>query len=53
MNGSEANLKITTPADMPIAEGIARNINPENAKAQAKVRMHEVLAQAVSQMGRG
>ncbi len=53
VNGSEANLKITTPADMPIAEGIARTINPENAKAQAKARMHEVLAQAVSQMGRG
>ncbi len=53
VNGSEANLKITTPADMPIAEGIARSINPENAKAQAKARMHEVLAQAVSEMGRG
>ncbi len=53
VNGSEANLKITTPADMPIAEGIARNINPENAKAQAKARMHEVFAQAVSEMGRG
>ncbi len=52
VNGSEENLKITTPSDMPIAEGIARGINPEGAKAQAKARMHEVLAHAVSEMGR-
>ncbi len=52
VNGSEENLKITTPSDMPTAEGIARGINPEGAKAQAKARMHEVLAHAVSEMGR-
>ena len=48
--GSETNLKITTQADMPIAENIARSLDPEHAKQEAKVRMHAVFAEAFSQM---
>ena len=50
VNGSETNLKITTPSDMPIAEGIARSLDPEHAKEEAKARMHAVFAEAFSQM---
>ena len=32
--GSETNLKITTQADMPIAENIARSLDPEHAKQE-------------------
>ena len=48
--GSETNLKITTQADMPIAENIARSLDPEHAKQEAKARMHAVFAEAFSQM---
>lgn len=50
VDGSETNLKITTPSDMPIAEGIARSLDPEHAKEEAKARMHAVFAEAFSQM---
>ena len=48
--GSETNLKITTQADMPIAENIASSLDPEHAKQEAKARMHAVFAEAFSQM---
>ena len=48
--GSETNLKITTQADMPIAENIAHSLDPEHAKQEAKARMHAVFAEAFSQM---
>ena len=50
VDGSETNLKITTPSDMPIAEGIARSLDPEHAKEEATARMHAVFAEAFSQM---
>ena len=50
VEGSETNLKITTPSDMPIAEGIANSLDPEHVKEAAKARMHEVFAEAFSQM---
>ncbi|KAA8818373.1 IspD/TarI family cytidylyltransferase [Bifidobacterium vespertilionis] len=46
--GSETNLKITTLADLPIAERIAQDI----AKASAKARMHAMLAEAAGQLRR-
>lgn len=52
VDGSETNLKITTHADMPVAEGIARGLDPEHAKEEAKARMHAVFAEAFSQMYR-
>ena len=52
VDGSETNLKITTPSDMSIAEGIARSLDPEHAKQEAKARMHAVFAEAFSQMHR-
>ncbi len=44
VDGSETNLKITTPSDMPIAEGIARS-RPQHAKEEAKARMYAVFAE--------
>lgn len=35
---------------MPIAENIARSLDPEHAKQEAKARMHAVFAEAFSQM---
>lgn len=47
--GSETNLKVTTLADLPIAERIAQDA----AKTRAKERMHAVLAEAAGRMRSG
>lgn len=49
VEGSETNLKITTQADMPIAEGIAGD---DTAKQEAKARMRAVFAEAAAEMHR-
>ncbi|NMN00200.1 2-C-methyl-D-erythritol 4-phosphate cytidylyltransferase [Bifidobacterium sp. DSM 109958] len=46
--GSETNLKVTTLADIPIAERIAQDL----AKERARARMHEVLSGAAARMRR-
>lgn len=60
VEGSETNLKITTQADMPIAEGIAAKLTgrpaaiagDDTAKQEAKARMRAVLAEAAAEMHR-
>lgn len=48
VDGSETNLKVTTLADIPVAERIAQDL----AKSRAKERMHAMLADAASRMHR-
>ena len=61
--GSESNLKITTLADMPLADRIAASridaaagtptaapTSPDAAKEEARARMHAILAQAATQL---
>ncbi|MBW3088933.1 2-C-methyl-D-erythritol 4-phosphate cytidylyltransferase [Bifidobacterium sp. 82T24] len=50
--GSETNLKITTLADIPIAENIAESIRGPRTREEAKERMHAVFAEAFKQMHR-
>lgn len=50
--GSETNLKITTLADIPIAENIAESIRGPRTREEAKERMHAVFAEAFNQMRR-
>lgn len=60
VEGSETNLKITTQADMPIAEGIAAKLTgrpaaiagDDTAKQEAKARMRAVFAEAAAEMHR-
>ena len=50
--GAETNLKITTLADIPIAENIAESIRGPRTREEAKERMHAVFAEAFNQMRR-
>ncbi|PJM73346.1 2-C-methyl-D-erythritol 4-phosphate cytidylyltransferase [Bifidobacterium primatium] len=50
--GTETNLKITTLADIPVAENIAETISGPRTREEAKVRMHAVFADAFKQMRR-
>mgnify|MGYP002225311158 FL=1 len=50
VDGSETNLKITTPSDMPIAEGIARSLDPEHAKGGSQGAHARRVRRSVLQM---
>lgn len=53
VSGSESNLKITTLADIPIAERIAADLGYEdNSKEAVRARMHAMLNMASAQMHR-
>nr|WP_301895183.1 IspD/TarI family cytidylyltransferase [Bifidobacterium angulatum] len=46
--GSDTNLKVTTMADLPIAERIAANATHQLTKEEARARMHAILREAVA-----
>ena len=46
--GSDTNLKVTTMADLPIAERIAANATHRLTKEEARARMHAILREAVA-----
>lgn len=48
VQGSESNLKVTTQADMPIAERIADAIQRERAKNSARERVHAMFSEAMN-----
>ncbi|KFI97314.1 IspD/TarI family cytidylyltransferase [Bifidobacterium stellenboschense] len=50
--GSETNLKITTLADIPVAERIAADLTHHMTREEAKARMHAMFAGAAAQMHR-
>ncbi|KFI55219.1 2-C-methyl-D-erythritol 4-phosphate cytidylyltransferase [Bifidobacterium sp. UTCIF-37] len=50
--GAETNLKITTMADIPVAERIAADLTHHMTKEEAKARMHALLSGAAAQMAR-
>ncbi|NEG54991.1 IspD/TarI family cytidylyltransferase [Bifidobacterium platyrrhinorum] len=52
VSGSETNLKITTMADIPVAERIAADLTHHMTREEAKARMHAMFAGAAAQMHR-
>ena len=50
--GADTNLKITTLADIPVAENIAANLTQGMSKEEARARMHAMLSGALDQMRR-
>ncbi|WP_370696068.1 IspD/TarI family cytidylyltransferase [Bifidobacterium aesculapii] len=52
VSGAETNLKITTPADIPVAERIAGSLTRHMTREEAKARMHALFAGAADQLHR-